>query len=193
MKGDDNVNDLKKLAKKLNTPEKLFEWMQENIKYGYTDKNGEIVSERTEDFETIENPETFYNNYRLQTAESVLKTRTGVCWDQAEFIREIFKCNNIKHHVIYIEQQLKPNYPTHTFVVYWAKDKLYLIENSWQKNKGIHGPYNDVKEVIDTIAPLLKGKKGRESNVQHIWSIIDEPINITTVQEYMKFCKIERR
>ena len=124
---------------KLNTVEKLFKWMNENVEYGYMNKNGDIILY----------PDMLYN-YKLQSPFELYNSKVGVCWDQAVFEQYIFK--NIIHKeckLYYITQDNKIS-GTHTFIFYKDNRKWYYFENSYQKIRGIY-KIDNFKDMIQYI------------------------------------------
>ena len=115
------------------------------IEYGFKDKNNKNI---------IDNPDKwdkeFNNFYYLQTPEELLKSKCGVCWDQVELERELFKKKNIdvKTYFIYIVEN--DMLPSHTFLTYEENNKVYWFEHSWGEYKGIH-EYNDLKELLNDV------------------------------------------
>lgn len=75
-----NTEELNTLIMDLKTPEELYNYMKDNIRYGfYSNVSQEIYirSELNNDF--LYEYMLFYN-YCLQTPEKVLKTKVGVCF-----------------------------------------------------------------------------------------------------------------
>ena len=62
--------------------------IMDNIEYGFKDENGNNIIYDTEKWDN-----NFNDFYYLQTSDELLKSKCGVCWDQTELERELFKDN----------------------------------------------------------------------------------------------------
>ena len=114
---------------KFNSPKELFNFMSENIEYGMIGIDGKRY--------TIPNDlDIVFDLYQLQSPEQFYKNRVGVCWDQTQFERYIFKNWNYNFKTYYIELDDKEQ-STHTFLVYEDNSKFYYFENSYEKIRGI--------------------------------------------------------
>jgi hypothetical protein len=113
----------------------------ENIEYGWLDKNNKIHKEINNEFS---------NNYILQSPEQVIKNKIGVCWDQVELERYLFKKENINFNTYFIVHYDNDKCPTHTFLIYEQNNKYYWFEHSWELFKGIH-EYNSELEALKDI------------------------------------------
>ena len=127
------------------------------ITYGWVDKNG-IKQEEDANF----------NNYCLQSPKELIKSKTGVCWDQVELERYYFKANdwNVKtYYMIYYDGK---KIPTHTFLTYQKKGKFYWFEHSWEAFRGIHTFTSEgdlLKEVQKNFLEDQIGSSYEENNL----------------------------
>lgn len=167
---------------KIKSTEELLKWMNENIQYGYMDKNNKI---HKGDFDSDEETMYFFNNYRLQTPEELLKNKFGVCWDQAELQRFIFDKLNIKNYVIYMIQN-NPDYSTHSYSVIEEDNKFYWFENSWYNHRGFHGPFKSIKEIATLVHDNAIKEDGHKDNGWE-YGILSKPNYGIGCMEYMKF------
>ena len=111
------------------TPLELYNWMHKNLKYKHT---GKFLSVKE-----------VYNN------------RYGDCHDQANFEIYFLKKMNLNCGRIFIVEYSTWNSPggaTHTLAYYIQNNKYYWIENAWEAQAGIHGPYKSINELKDLIA-----------------------------------------
>jgi hypothetical protein len=122
------------------TPEQLAKWMNHSLQYGFRDKYGKIRLD-------VDN---MYPDYRLQSPQQLYQSKTGVCWDQVEFERYFFEKWDIPYKTIYIEQKNTMS-STHTFLIYRQNDNWYWFENSFEKVRGIHGPFKRISEIITKV------------------------------------------
>ena len=111
-----------------------------NIKYGWVDKDHNIH---------IDDYDTFSDDYRLQSPEEVLESKVGVCWDQVELERELFKdYENVKTYFIVHYDDAKC--PTHTFLTYTKDGKVYWFEHAWEMYRGVH-EYASIRELLKDV------------------------------------------
>lgn len=130
----------------ITTPIELLDYMSNNIKYGFLDKNGKIHNNsNSEDWND------FGSLCIVQDASGLLKTKHGTCWDQVELERDWFN-NNYEYKTIFLWFELdKPNnLPTHTFLIFKDNDKYYWFENSFEKHRGIH-EFNSEEDLIECV------------------------------------------
>jgi hypothetical protein len=173
---------MKRLIKKnflnINSPEELSKWMQNNFDYGYVTKDGKIMKGYLLDNESDQH---FDNNYNLQSPQQLYKSKIGVCWDQTEFERYFFDKFNISYRTFYIEQNNKDQ-TTHSYLVYQKDNEYYWFENSYEKYRGIHGPFNNEKEIAKLIHDyMFKDAKDTGYKVY----VLDKPKYDIGCQQYM--------
>ena len=111
------------------------------IDYGFKDDKGFNLIEKEEEWNHFE------EFYYLQTPEELLKSKCGVCWDQVELERKLFKEKgyNIKTYFIYIQDD--DMLPSHTFLV--IDDNIWF-EHSWYNQRGIH-KYETLKDLLEDV------------------------------------------
>ena len=117
------------------------------IEYGWLDKNNNIYKE-------VNN--LFSDNYILQSPEQVIKNKIGVCWDQVELERKLFKKKNIKFNTYFIVHYDNDKCPTHTFLIYKENNKYYWFEHSWKVFKGIHEYESELEALKDIKEKFVK-------------------------------------
>jgi len=162
----------------INSPLGLQNWMQNNIQYGYLGKDN-IIRQEINGLE-------FYNNYVLQSPEELLKNKYGICWDQVELQRLVFDYLKIDNYVIYMIQNLPPNYPTHSYSVIKQNNQFYWFENSWLQFQGIHGPFDSLKIIINLVH---QNAVKIDNKIEKDWSygLLKKPQYGIGCQEYMDF------
>jgi hypothetical protein len=147
-------------------PIDIFESMSD-IQYGwmdsaYQDRSGE-------------SDESWYENYALLLPEEVEKLRIGTCYEQALYANYLFdQYTSLPHFVVYIR---KIGSNTHTFLVYQEDNSWYWFETADQKNKGIHGPYKSLEDIVADAASNMEPPPGGDRG--YSWSILD-PKNFTS-------------
>lgn len=128
----------------ITSPYELRIYMEDNIKYGYLDKYGNVVKYTDKYFY-----ENWYDNYILSSAEDVLKNKVGNCYDQVEFEYTWLTQHGYKTKRFYemVLVEYKNNYPTHTFIVYENDNKYYYFENAFYELRGIR-KFDSMKKLL---------------------------------------------
>lgn len=179
-KPSSDKNDLSDIE----SPEELLKWM-DCIQYGWVDKSGNICGTGDEDDE-----KHFFDDYRLQSPEQLIKSKIGVCWDQSELERRWFSSHGYPHAVIYLEIDDGWNCPSHTFLLYMKPndiDRVYWFEHSWGQMKGIHR-YLDVMDCIRDVAIKHQMSSGATGKII-IKNITIPPKSGSTCEKFMNHCR----
>ena len=137
-----NAEELNTLIMDLKTPEELYNYMKDNIRYGFysnVSHNIYIRSELNNDF--LYEYMLFYN-YCLQKPEEMIKTKVGICFDQVEFERKWFVNHGYKVYTFFC------NFHNHAFLVYENNGKYYYFERTVKKLNGIHEA-NSLEDILD--------------------------------------------
>lgn len=67
--------------------------------------------------------------YSLQTPMELSKTKKGICWDVVEFARAFFReMTDFNFDTFYILYDDNMGCPSHTFLVFYDKEKVFLFE-----------------------------------------------------------------
>ena len=86
------LTDQMKEFEKIETPEKLLDYMRSNIRYGFVGKNdGKVYPPQIEGWGEGESPE-----YKPQDPEELLESGYGTCWEQTELEKDWFSKNNFE-------------------------------------------------------------------------------------------------
>lgn len=115
--------------------------IMEEIEYGWVDINKNKYYEENE---------SFFSSYFLQSPKEILKSKVGVCWDQVELERYLFRNHKLNIKTYFICYYGEDKCPTHTFLVYEKDNKFYWFEHSWDKYKGIH-EFKNEKELLKSV------------------------------------------
>lgn len=118
--------------------EKFYDGLKD-IKYGWYDKNN-ILHTRLEKDE-------FRKNYKMQSCDSVLKSRYAICWEMCEVQREYFDRIGVNNKTIFVYLN-NGRGECHTFSVFNMNNYWYWFEASWERKKGIH-KFNSLNEILD--------------------------------------------
>ena len=143
----------------IKSPEDILKFMNDNIKYGWIDINGE---------EHIGNMKGFRSLYRTMTIDEVLKYGLGTCIEQVYLMKKLLDKINIPNKMFCTRvyegkefNKLDAEEHMHCFILYYKDNKVYQIEHpNWEKI-GIY-EYNSEEEAIKTIndyyVELVEGK-----------------------------------
>ena len=171
----------------ITSPEELLKFMSGNIEYGYLGRNNHIYKENDPNFD-----KDWLDEYILENASDVLKTKIGNCWDQVELERDWFKKNNYEFKTIYHQVLLDYDnpYPTHTFLVYKKDNKYYWFENAWENMRGIH-EFNSIEELLEfeykENIKMLKNYNILEEEIKKIkYCEYDEPVSHISAMEFVE-------
>lgn len=160
---------------RISSPQELQIFMDENIKYGFVDKNGKIYNDPS----AKEWSENWYPTCIIQNGDGILNTGYGTCWDQVELERKWFDEHNYNFKTIFIWFEINEpnNYPTHTFLIFEKDNKYYWFEHSFEKYKGIH-EFNTELEAIE----FVKDKQLEYAIEKGVATLEDK--KLITVYEY---------
>lgn len=113
-----------------------------SIDYGWVDRYG-LSHKEDED-------KNFSEDYILQAPKELLKSKTGLCWDQVELERYLFNEKGITNETYFIYIDDNASLPSHTFLVYYQNQKVYWFEHSWFDYAGTY-EYNDINELLNSV------------------------------------------
>ena len=155
--------------------------LMNDIKYGWIDKNG---SKRYDN-------DNFFDDYRLESYEEVIKNKLGVCWDQVELERFYFeKKYKVKTYFIVYYDNIKC--PTHTFLVFKKNKKYYWFEHAWEWYKGIH-EYNSLDDLLlDVKNKFIEELEVYEEKLLKMYEY-SKPKSHINVETFFDFCMQEEK
>lgn len=143
----------------IKTPEDILKFMNENIKYGWIDINGE---------EHIGNMKNFRKLYRTSTLKEVLEHGLGCCIEQVKLMSELLDKINIPNKMFCTRiyegkdfNKMDEEEHMHCFVLYYLNDKVYQIEHPNFERIGIYEFNSEseaLKEINDYYIELVDGK-----------------------------------
>lgn len=130
----------------IKSPEELYQYMDNNIKYGLTIDNKVYEWDLNGEFQYI-----CQTKWRLQSSDELIKTGYGHCWDQVELERDWFQINNYEYKTFFIcfLFDYDNTYPTHSYLIYKdkTKNRYYYFEHADSNNKGIF-EFDSYEEAI---------------------------------------------
>lgn len=144
-----------------------------DIKYGYMNNAGNVCYSFA----------TFDDDYVLQSYKDMLKTKTGVCFDQVELERHYLYNRDITSYFIcYYGEFLQ----SHTFLVVKENNNYIWFEHAWEKYRGIY-KYNSLDELLNDV----KNKFMNEYNILDKDKILlksySKPKSGINLSEYFKW------
>lgn len=150
------------LEKKLSS---IMEKMEE-IQYGFVDDHKNIYPAHDKDWDNH-----FQEKYLLQSPQTLIKTKYGVCWDQVELERYYLQKKNMKASSYFIINYDGKIFPTHTFILVESENECFWIEHSWEPYRGIHkfsSLSKCLEDIINKFNNMLERKyaiKNRETKI----------------------------
>ena len=128
----------------IKSPKELFQFMEDNIKYGVFINNKVYEWDKDGIFEDI-----CRTKWKLKTSNEIIDCGYGICWDQVELERDWFNINNYEYKTIFIWFlfDYENSYPTHAYLIYKNNNKYYYFEHSDSNNKGIY-EFNSFEDAI---------------------------------------------
>lgn len=152
-----------------------------DIKYGYMDIKGETHNDADDKFSEL---------YKLQSPQETLKNKIGVCWDQVELERYLFKKKNIEFKTYFIVHYDIDRCPTHTFLIYKDNNKYYWFEHSWEKHRGITVYNSELEALKDVKDKFVKDELNNEYNYMNLYIYeYSKPDYGINVLEFYKHCE----
>ena len=127
----------------LKTPDDLWKYMHDNIKYGWTNKNGEF----REYNDSRQNEE-----YYIHSPKETVERKSGICSDQVLLEKDWFDHHNIENHIISLEYKDDNSRRVgngHVFLIYVLNNKYYYFENAFRECANII-EFNTLNELIGT-------------------------------------------
>lgn len=148
-----NVNDIK-------TPEDIYEWLEENIQYGWIDVDGN---------KHIDEMKNFRRLYRTMSIEEILEEKVGTCIEQVAIMKFLLDKIQVKNKMfccrIYEPDDygnLEEEEHMHCFVLFYRDGKVYHLEHPNFYKKGIYEYASEeeaIKAIVDYYIELRGGKE----------------------------------
>ena len=132
----------------IKTPEEILRYMNENIRYGWLDINGQ---------EHIGNMKGFRRLYRTATLDEIYAHKLGCCIEQVYLMHTLLDQIGIPNKMfctrIYEDNNfndLDAEEHMHCFILYYQNNKVYQIEHPNWERIGIY-EFNSEEEAINSI------------------------------------------
>jgi len=159
----------------------VYNFIDENIEYGWIDINGEFHIKTMKDFRKI---------YRTMSIDEILKYKLGTCIDQVNLIHYLLDKINIKNKMFCCRifepddyGNLEEEEHMHCFVLYYENGKVYHMEHPNFEQKGIY-EYSSEEEAINSIVNYyIQLRGGKDSPTKEFFEI---PVGIS-FKEFNKY------
>ena len=121
-----------------------------DIKYGFVNKND---GTRILDREWIHNTDDLNDYYDVNWDPCVtLRNKLGICLDQSIAIKHLL--NKYHPDIVVKIYALRKGRFGHAVPTFLDDDKYYYLENAWDKEMGMHGPFNTQPELENYLSGL---------------------------------------
>ena len=168
-------------VEEIKTTQDVYTFIDENIKYGWIDYNGEKHKKTMKDFR---------KKYRTLSIEQILDVKLGTCIDQVWLMHYLLDKINVKNKMFCCRifepddyGNLEEEEHMHCFVLYFENEKVYHMEHPNFEKKGIY-EYDSEEEAIKTIVDYyidLRG--GKDSPTKEFFEV---PVGIS-FKEFNKY------
>lgn len=157
-----------------------------DIEYGFIDKN---TGERRADREWIHACTNLGDYYQTNfDPEITLKNKLGICLDQSLAIQHLFK-------------KLHPDMPCkiwalmkgrfgHAVPCFCDNDKYYYLENAWDKEKGLWGPFDDEDALRSYLESIYHKHHDKDNDDEVIVIPYEEYEKMNYLEETINYNKI---
>jgi len=101
----------------------------------------------------------------IQSAEQLLKSKQGHCWDPTELARHLFNKEGIPCRTFFMDRAINNSRitKTHTFLVFESDGAVYWFENAWESHRGVHR-YNSLQELLADVPRKMKEDEKSKGN-----------------------------
>ena len=163
----------------LKTPDQLWKYMHENIKYGWTNKKGEFREY---------NDSRQHEEYYLHSPQETVERKSGICGDQVLLEKAWFNHHNIENHIIsfgFKDKNGKRIGGGHVFLVYIMDKKYYYFENAFAPCANIV-EFDSFNELIGTAIATYLLATNNTDKTDKLFATVDGhlSINSSTQQNY---------
>lgn len=165
----------------LETPDDLWHYMHDNIKYGWTNKNG--------GFREYGDPRML-EEYYFHSPEETVERKSGLCVDQVLLEKRWFDHKKIDNHIVsfgFKDDKGKKNGGGHTFLVYIENNKYYYFENAFAPCANIV-EFDSFNELVGTVIATYLIATNNTDKTDKLFATVDGhlSINSNTQQHYIE-------
>ena len=153
----------------IKTSQDVYNFIDENIEYGWLDYNGE---------KHIKTMKEFRRMYRTLSIEQILDVKLGTCIDQVWLMHYLLDRINVRNKMFCCRifepddyGNLEEEEHMHCFILYFENEKVYHMEHPNFDRKGIY-EYNSEQEAIDSIVKYyIELRGGKESPTKEFFEV----------------------
>lgn len=179
-------NDRKEQFLKIQTPEELMEYLDNNISYGWIDRNGKKY---------INTLSHVRENYRTSTINEIFETGLVTCAEDAKLIKYCldrlgYETKLYCHRAYETEENFDKTVKMHCFVLFKKDNNWYHFEHSMTPIKGIH-KYDTIEEALNWITSKWNKNERKLAEIDDIpehltFKELNEYVNQFDIKEFNK-------
>lgn len=113
----------------LQNPRELYEWMRQNLTYGWLDNDGNCHYSLNAEMG---------RTFQIQAPTDLIKSKLGVCADQVELERSFLEERGYRCFSYLIHLHRSEKLRAHFYLIFQDQDQWIWIENAYQKQEGYH-------------------------------------------------------
>ena len=151
---------------KVENPEELLEFMNNNIEYGWLDSDNNKHIDTMKEFRKL---------YRTLTLDEVLEYGLGTCIEQTYLEIETMERLGIPYKAYclrsYYDDKRIVDPKMHCFLLYFKNDKCYHFEHSNPEVRGIHEYENEEKAMDEILTYFQNRDNGKERQLIEIHEV----------------------
>lgn len=179
-------NDRKEQFLKIQTPEELMEYLDNNISYGWIDRNGKKY---------INTLSHVRENYRTGTINEIFETGLVTCAEDAKLIKYCldrlgYETKLYCHRAYETEENFDQTVKMHCFVLFKKDNYWYHFEHSMTPIKGIH-KYDTIEEALNWITSKWNKNERKLAEIDDIpdyltFKELNQYVNQFDIKEFNK-------
>ena len=165
----------------IKSPKDVYQFIDDNIEYGWIDINGEQHLNTMKNFRRI---------YRTMSIDEILKYKIGTCIEQVNLMHYLLNKINIKNKMFCCRIFEPDDYGNieeeehmHCFVLYYEKGKVYHMEHPNFEKKGIYEYNSENAAIKEIVEYYIKLRGGKDSPTKEFFEI---PVGIS-FREFNKY------
>lgn len=153
----------------ISTPEDILQYLKENIRYGWLDKDKK---------EHIMSMKDYRRLYQTTTVQETIKFGLGTCVEQVNLMHYLFDKIGIENKMFCCRifepddyNNLEEDEHMHCFLLYYLNSKVYHLEHPNFNRIGIY-EYNTEEEAIKSIVDYyVELRGGKESPTKQFFDV----------------------
>lgn len=144
----------------ISTPEDVYDWIDENIQYGWLDINNKKHIGEMQDYRKL---------YKTMSVEECMENKIGTCIEQVAVISFLLNKMHIDNKMFCCRifepdnyGELEEDEHMHCFVLFYKDGKVYHLEHPNNEKKGIYEydyENNAINAIVNYYVELRGGKE----------------------------------